>query len=52
MEDFEKESYFSKVPNEIKVFMLGLLNTPDFINFCIAYPNYNYFADDKDVVKY
>lgn len=47
----EYDSYFDKLPDELKMKVLGYINTSSVINFCKAYPSYEYLSHDRDVIK-
>lgn len=51
MEEVTSNSHFSALPDEIKVFVLSLLNTQDLLNFVSAYNLEEYLTCDKDVIK-
>lgn len=51
MEEVTNNTYFCLLPNEIKVYLLSLLDTLDLINFANAYNTEEYLMCDKEVIK-
>lgn len=44
-------SYFDKLPNEVRIQVLSLIDSASLLNFCEAYPPFTYLCNDKDVIQ-